>query len=208
MKKTKLFPLVILSSCLLLFSCNETPSSPIPQKEEADIVRTTFFLNSSATTIYKGSNFTLYPKAYKSLEGLTWFSSNTNIATVSQDGEVTALNVGEVVISAYDSTSAGHCTINVIDYDKTYFVTLSADSFILNVGEEYGVTPTLRTNDLTYDSEFTVTLLSESSTDMVSVVKNEKRFVFKALKSGECTYSFITTYNNEVYGANVSILVN
>ena len=50
------------------------------------------------------------------LDNLTWESSDTSIATVSQDGEVKALKPGTVTITASNSNSSDTCSVVVEDY--------------------------------------------------------------------------------------------
>lgn len=64
----------------------------------------------SKLTMTKGTTFTL--KAKSAVSG--WFSSNTNVATVS-NGVVTAKSVGYTTVSAYNTSGSSTCLIQVVE---------------------------------------------------------------------------------------------
>lgn len=206
------FKKIMFSVCSLvsifLCSCGKKEPEIIKRDDEQEAMRTNFFLNSSSEQLYVGDEITLFPKTYVSAEGLTWLSSNSSIASVTNDGKVVALKSGETTISAFDSSSIGICKISVIAHDDTYFVELSANSIVLNVGDSFGVVPMLKTNESLVDAEFSVSLFSESEEGLCEVELVENRYVFTALKSGNCVYSFVTSVGESMYGENLEILIN
>ncbi|MCQ2742333.1 MAG: Ig-like domain-containing protein [Bacilli bacterium] len=208
MRKTSIrsMSLLFLALGATLVSCGgSTSSAPM---SEPTIVRTTFYLSSSSEKVHVNDSFTLSPRSYVSSENLKWISSDSNIVSVDQTGLVKALSIGEATVTAYDSTAYGTCKVSVVNWDDTFFVTLSADSIVLNSGESYGIKPTLRTNEQIIESEFGVTLFEEDVQGVASFIKEGDRFVFTALNSGTAIYSFVTTYGGESYGANLTIKVN
>ena len=72
---------------------------------------------------------------------VTWASSNASVATVSSDGEVTAVALGTAQISASCDGKTGECTINVVAL-KAVDMGLSVKWADRNVGakspEDYG----------------------------------------------------------------------
>ena len=80
-------------------------------------------ISSSGMTIASGKSVLLYSDTSYA----DWFSSNTNIATVS-DGIVNTKGTGYVTISAYTSSGASTCLLNVTAPDNIRFVYASPNS--------------------------------------------------------------------------------
>ena len=70
----------------------------------------TLSLSASTASVYKGCYYQLIATSNTTVK---WSSSNTNIATVSSDGIVTALAAGSVTITAQTSTKSASCKITV-----------------------------------------------------------------------------------------------
>ena len=71
-------------------------------------------VNYTKVTMTKGTTFTLKAK----VANVSWYSSNTNVATVS-NGKVTAKAVGYATISAYDSSGSSTCLIQVVEKSQS-----------------------------------------------------------------------------------------
>tara|TARA_R110000868_G_C10908416_1_gene764780 strand:- start:155 stop:1981 length:1827 start_codon:yes stop_codon:yes gene_type:complete len=101
-------------------------------------------LNNSTLTLYP------YPK-YKAIlkvttdigaKTITWTSSDETIATVSADGEVTPLAIGNVIITATVGEASGQCTITIKDgpvtkltLENTTLELYKNDQAVLAIGE-------------------------------------------------------------------------
>ena len=82
-------------------------------------------LNRAAVTLEKGQNIQLNARVFPSaaIQSVKWSSSNRHVATVDENGFVTAKKAGTAVITA--KTSNGKkitCTINVKKPDKKSFI--------------------------------------------------------------------------------------
>ena len=107
-------------------------------------------VNISNTKCTVNQGMTLYLKSTTS--GVTWTSSNTNIATVDK-GFVLGVNKGTVIITASTSSGAVDCIVTVTDPQNVRFIYTSENSAVL--GEQvtfYAITDTLRT-----DAKFVIT---------------------------------------------------
>ena len=86
-------------------------------------------ISTSSNTMAVGSTYMLTAKT----SGVSWYSSNKNVATVS-DGKVITTGTGYATISAYTSSGASTCLIQVKD---SVAIKLSASSATTYVGCQY-----------------------------------------------------------------------
>lgn len=81
--------------------------------ETVDVQAATVKLNKTSATLVKGQ--TLQLKLQGTTKKARWYSSKTNVATVSQNGKVTAKNKGTAVVTAQIGTSKYTCRVTVKD---------------------------------------------------------------------------------------------
>ena len=85
-------------------------------------------------------------EAYKKL---TWLTSDVNIATVDENGKITAINSGIAVISAVGyGGKEEKCVVKVINPVKK--ITFDKTSLVLKKGENYNLTVTVTTTNEAY----------------------------------------------------------
>ena len=127
---------------------------------------------------------------------VTWTSSNSEIATVNGSGLVSAVSVGEVIITA--TNSAGQKASINLTVEKTLAesIVLNTTSVQLKVGEENSLTVSF-TPATTTDKSIT---WSSSNTDVATVSETG---LIKAVALGE---SVITAKTND--GSNLSVTCN
>ena len=135
-------------------------------------------------------------------QAVTWSSSNTNVATVSSSGVVTAKAIGNATITAtsqVDGTKSGTCTVTVSD--STVHVTgvsLNKNSTSLTVGDSETLTATVSPNNATNKN---VTWTS-SNTSVVSVSNG----TISAVATGSATITVTTTDGS--YTATCTVTVS
>ena len=130
-------------------------------------------LNKDSLTLQENSSDTLIATVKPddaTNRGVTWESSDTSIATVSEDGTVTAISAGNATITATAAASSGvsaTCTVTVTP--STY--SISADTTALNFGSVYtGYTqPTAKTVTITNTGNQTLNLNQPASTTSFEV---------------------------------------
>ncbi len=164
-------------------------------------------LNYTSAIINKGSTLTLLATvlpdyAYKTL---VWTSSNTNIATVDQNGKVTAKALGTATITATttDGTNlSATCTINVVQ--PVTSISLSQASAIINKENSLILTATILPTNA-----YNKTLLwTSSNTNIATVDQNGK---VTAKNVGNTTITATTTDGSNLSASceiNVIIPVN
>ena len=102
-------------------------------------------LNKSSADITKGKDETLTvtynPTNTTSNKAITWSSSNTNVATVDENGKVTAVNYGTATITATSAVTGiapATCEVTVSNHLKS--ISLSESEFNLNRGNNKTLT--------------------------------------------------------------------
>ncbi len=81
-------------------------------------------------------------------EFINWHSSDETVATVDEKGNLTALKIGETIITADCGNQSASCTVTVIP-TPAESVTVSPTSAELNVGETTLLTATIIPDDVT-----------------------------------------------------------
>ena len=155
----------VFSILLLLLTisaaCNKKPT---------DVAVSSIKLNMTSITFHAGETVelsaTISPDnaTYKTV---TWSSSNTSIATVT-DGKVTALAVGSTTIIAQCGNVKAECSVTVRPIDVTS-IRLNKTSVMLHTGETVELTATVSPDNAT---DKTVTW-SSSNTSISTVIDGE-----------------------------------
>ncbi len=78
---------------------------------------------------------------------VTWISTNSSIASVNSNGEVTALSKGETTISIFSRDGYYKASCHVIVEVPVEGVSLSHSEITMNMGEQYQLTDTIKPLD-------------------------------------------------------------
>jgi uncharacterized protein YjdB len=146
-------------------------------------------LNKSETSIYAGGTEQLFATIIPNNvinTMLTWSSSNTNIATVNQNGLVTAKKVGNAIITATATDGSGisaSCEVAVNGITNIY---LNKSSTSIYIGETESLTATILPTDV-----INKTLTWSSSNTNIATVDQNGVVTAKAV--GTATITAITT---------------
>lgn len=132
-------------------------------------------------------------------EGITWTSSNADVAAVGEDGTVTAVPAGTVTISASaEGADPVTCTVTVKEAPKKDLVLESIwgmkDDVTIDIGEEAPMR-------VTADGETVDDSLIKWSTANSSIATVDASGVVKGVASGS------TDLTAEVYGQTVTVIV-
>ena len=136
--------------------CEVTVQAPEPTKP-ATVKAESISLNYKSINLDGGSYYTEYliptikPDNSDQTE-VGWESENTNVATVSEDGVVTAMGTGTTKVRCYikDNRSIyAECTVNV-DLDvKVNYISVSPSSLSLEFGDSSRLSATVSPSDAT-----------------------------------------------------------
>jgi len=145
--------LSLFGLALALAACTpESLESPVSSEPETIPVRTVE-LSSASLSLHPGDKVSLTAAVVPSDAtdaDLAWSSSDEAVATVSQSGEVTALSVGEAVISANCGWKKAECRVTVsLKYVPVSSFTLDRTGVDLRVGETLLLEATVSPSDAT-----------------------------------------------------------
>lgn len=140
-----------------------TPAGEEPTPDPEPVPVESVTLNETDIELTRGDTFTLEASVLPEnadYENIEWSSSDTGIATVDQDGTVTAVAVGEATIKAEAGGKSAECHVTVTGIPAES-VTLDIHEISLNAGETCVLTATVMPDDAD-DKSVTWTSSNES----------------------------------------------
>lgn len=126
-----------------------TPAGEEPTPDPEPVPVESVTLNETDIELTRGGTFTLEASVLPEnadYENIEWSSSDTGIATVNQDGTVTAVAVGEATIKAEAGGKSAECHVTVTGIPAES-VTLDIHEISLNAGETCVLTATVMPED-------------------------------------------------------------
>lgn len=155
-------------------------------------------LNKTETQLIVGDTETLsaqfFPEEATPRGKTSWVSSDTGVATVDENGKVTAIKEGEAKITATLDGKTAECKV-IVDYIPVTSITLNKTELSLRNGETYQLQATILPDNATYKmlewSSSDSDIVSVDSTGLVTVKGIGKETV--TVKSGSCSASCIIT---------------
>ncbi len=161
-------------------------------------------ISGKETVLYTTKSVKLSASVYPSdtdFKGLVWSSSNEKVATVDQNGLVTAAGKGTAVITAkssFDGNIKATYTITVKKKVQVQAIYLNYDERTRYVGTTFTLVPTMNPSNATYPE---VTWKSSNA----KVAKVDKNGKVTALKAG---VAVITCKSEDNPGVSASCIVN
>lgn len=171
MKFKKIFTLSV-SLLIAGFSIASCGNENVPLEQTLNIVE-------ESKTLYVGSVFNIELETKNLSDEIAYISSDETIATVDSDGKVTAINVGEVIITVKSGDLSDSIKITVKERIHVDKFTLSLTAEYIQVGESLLLEYEIEPNE--YSSE--VYFEAIKGEDLVEISGNR----VKALSSGEVT---------------------
>lgn len=155
-------------------------------------------LDKTNVNLIQGETLALMATVIPDGSEILWSTSNPSVATVNENGIVTAINEGECDIYAtFASNPAIYTLCHITVSYPEITISLSEDSIVLNLGDEYellatitpentGLVPTWQSSDESVaivengvvtvigegECEITVTILDKTATCHVTVINN------------------------------------
>lgn len=153
-------------------------------------------LNKTELTLTEGEEASL--EATISPKGVTasleWSSSNTSVATVDENGKVTAVNAGETVIIVTDKQSKKTAKCNVTVNYKGVAVEKTSVEVVIGFNTEVAITAGA--------GEYTATVDNANAT--VEII--DGKVVITGVTEGEAVVTITDTTTNKTTNINVSVI--
>ena len=160
-------------------------------------------LNKTELTIEKGKSETLTATVSPSDatdKTVTWQSSNNTIATVDQNGRVTAVGAGSAVITVTTNDGSKTATCNVTVVIPVTSVSLNKTELTIEKGKSETLTATVSPSDAT---DKTVSWKS-SNTSVVTVDQNGR---VTAVNAGSAVITVTTKDGSKTATCNVTVVI-
>ena len=181
--------------CVVLAGCSKDNGTTAPQIENIN-------LNQSDITLNPGDSYTLTAETTpEDIEvTLIWSSSAPDIVSVDNSGTVTALAIGEAVITAsIDNGPSAGCKVTVTeDESEIKSVTVSPSTGEILIGETVSLTATVEPSDAGYtltwiSSDESIATVSDNGT-VTGIAKGNATITAEAggIK-GECRIAVVNT---------------
>lgn len=168
--QTKLLSLaLILMATFGLAACSDDKDEPATP--------TTIELSHSQLTLKTGETARLTATVENAGDGviLTWKSADETIATIDQNGEVTAVNAGTTTVTAELNGTTANCLVTVVNPPS---INLSQTSLTLEAGESFKLTATT-------ENAGNTAIEWKSSDESVAIVDQEG--LVTAIKAGSAS---------------------
>lgn len=139
-KITKTGKQIRIKTINITFSYTTGSITPTPTVSDVTVTPSTLELDLNGST--SGSLSALVSGTNSPAQTVTWFSDDTAVASVNNNGVVTAVAVGTATITAtstVDTTKSGTCTVTVIDTTPKTLTLIDIDEYItsLEVGSSF-----------------------------------------------------------------------
>ena len=187
LKSKKLISLFILSLIMIL------SYATIVKADEA------FKINKETDDIVLNATRSYYTENIPAGESVTWSSSDSNVASVDSNGQVTAKAIGTATITATAGSQTATCIINVV-YNS--YVKSNVTDVVLVLGEYENKTITITTTDYN-NNDITNPEVQWKSSDG-SIVKVDSTGKITAVKVG--TAKITATVAGGTKDINVTVI--
>lgn len=188
------FPLIfVLFGCSFnLFNKNKN-KTPEQSDNNTEPEKVMVSLNTNSISISQEKTYKLEATIDSSLSKylLFWSVENENVATVDDNGLVTAVSTGYTICTAWCGKYQARCVVEVTPYvpNNSLSVSLEKTSFTLNVDDAYSLNPVVKFGNTVVTNYSVASQISNSS--VVSYSNN----TITALQAGESdillTYSYL-----------------
>lgn len=206
------FALVALVFCLIcslaLVACKKNPDVPPDPTPKPPVEETTVRLSDSVLTLDINDTATLTVREGGS-SNQKWNSNNTAVATVDDNGMVTAVAEGTAEIEVTTANGKATCAVLVVNSYIAPILTVSTDEIALSVGDDYLLLTKLiyKGSDCTAGAQFGCTLADGGTEGIVTVDNETNGFLFTAKAYGTTGYVVYAEYAGVALSAAVNVSV-
>lgn len=202
-KRLLLLPLLLL----LVFGGCKKKSEENPGNSEQNETVSLVTFSETTLSLPEERTHQLVASIDESLNGYLrfWSSENESVATVSDEGLVTAVSKGNTIIVLQCGSYFARCAVEVVSYvpDDALSVSLPLETYTLNVNNDYIINPTLKLGSSVISSGYT--LNAQSSNESVATFDSDT-LTIHAVSAGSCDILLSFTY--QTYNVEHQIFVN
>lgn len=160
-----------LSLCVLFVGCNPNKgdnSSPSNSTEEVEL--TTWSINKSKLALEKHETFQL---KVGNDDFFTWSSTDESVATIGDDGTVTALSAGMTIIKATGANAEAKCLVEVSDNQllPQIVTNIGASELALIKGDDFAFEYSVYYNKKLIDVD--IAIQQEGESNVVTLADNK-----------------------------------
>lgn len=206
------FALVAVFLCLIcslaFVACKKNPDVPPDIPPEPPVEETAVRLSSSVLTMDINDTATLTVREGGS-SNQKWNSNNTAVATVDDNGMVTAVAEGTTEIEVTTANGKATCAVLVVNSYIAPILTVSTDEIALSVGDDYLLLTKLiyKGSDCTAGAQFGCTLADGGTEGIVTVDNETNGFLFTAKAYGTTGYVVYAEYAGVTLSAVINVSV-
>ena len=141
-----------------------------------------------------------YEPSNTSFSKLTWRSSDINVATVNDKGEIKAVGLGECIITVSNERSGlkSQCNVTVLPIDMTS-LTLNETKCDIEIGEKLELVASFEPENTTFTD-----LYWHSSDENIATVENG---LVEAIGAGECIISVSNSDNSLIAQCYINVFI-
>ena len=193
-KRLLMLPLLTL---LAFGGCNKNNKKNQGNSEQIEPVSLVTF-SETKISIPEERTHQLVATIDESLNGYLrfWSSEDERVATVNDNGLVTAVSKGNTIIVLQCGSYFARCAVEVTYYipNDALSVSLPLDTYTLNVSDDYVISPTVKMGSTTLSSGYSVT--GESSDTNIATF-DASTLTIHAVSAGQCDILLKFTYQTQ-----------
>ena len=193
----KILLLLPLLSLLVFGGCNKKSKENQGNSEQVEPVSLVTF-TENAISIPEERTHQLVASIDESLNGYLrfWSSEDERIATVNDEGLVTAVSKGNTIIVLQCGKYFARCAVEVVSYvpNDALSVSFPSETYTLNINDDFVINPTVKLGSNVIANGYS---LSAQSSDTNIATFDPATFTIHAIAAGQCDILLTFTYQTQ-----------
>ncbi|MDD5885174.1 MAG: Ig-like domain-containing protein [Erysipelotrichaceae bacterium] len=213
MKKKSIILLSLMAALpFTVASCHhEQPVDSSSSEISSQTVEVRLDLSASEIALKAYDTYQLTCVLHGSDETINWVSEDPSIASVDQNGLITAqAKEGTTTVKAVAGTVAASCVVHVNADDTAPVVSLPVTHISLTEGRGYTLSPKVLwgTNEITNASTLSASIKEGENTNVVSLTQNGSSFQIDGVSAGSTVVLFAAEVRGFLVTAELAVDVN
>ena len=212
MKKKQLILLSLLAALpFSVASCHKEQPQESSSESSSETVDIRLAVSVSEIALKYYDTYQLTYTLHGSSDAVSWVSEDPSIASVDQNGLVTAqAKEGTTMVKAVVGTVSASCTVHVNRDDTAPVVSLPVSRITLSEGRGYTLSPKVLwgDNDITGASVLSASIKDGENTNVVSLTQNGSSFQIDGVSAGSTVVLFAAEVRGFIVTAELAVNVN